>query len=82
MMNRLPALPLLATTALLALNVAGAQSRPPIIDIHLHAYTEAQWGGRPPNPATGVPAPASAEEQMRQTLAMMDHPNIAMILDN
>ena len=29
---------------------AQAQARPPVIDMHLHAYSEAQWTGRPRNP--------------------------------
>jgi uncharacterized protein len=57
----------------------GAQSgsaRPPIIDVHLHAYSAADWTRRPPNPATGQPAPASAAEHMRATLAEMEKYNI------
>jgi predicted TIM-barrel fold metal-dependent hydrolase len=37
--------------------VGATQQRPPIIDMHLHAYGASQWPGRPPNPATGQSAP-------------------------
>lgn len=55
---------------------AAAQERPPVIDVHLHAYTEAEWNAGTPNPAGGEPAPATAAEHMRQTLAAMDRYNI------
>lgn len=54
---------------------ASAQESAPIIDMHLHAYG-LEWRGRPPNPATGTPAPASAGEHMRQTLEIMNRYNI------
>lgn len=54
---------------------ASAQDRAPIIDMHLHAYGP-ELQGSPPNPATGTPAPASADEHMRQTLEVMDRYNI------
>ena len=53
-----------------------AVQRPPIIDVHLHAYRAADWKGPPPNPITGKPGPATAEEHMRQTLAAMERYNI------
>jgi hypothetical protein len=53
-----------------------AIQRQPIIDVHLHAYNAADWKGPPPNPITGKPGPASAEEHMRQTLAAMERFNI------
>ena len=53
-----------------------AIQRQPIIDVHLHAYAEADWKGPRPNPVTGNPGPATAEEHMRQTLAAMDRYNI------
>jgi uncharacterized protein len=59
--------------------MASAQSpgnRPPIIDVHLHAYTAAEWTSRPPNPVTGQPAPASALEHMRASIAAMERYNI------
>lgn len=51
-------------------------TRPPIIDVHLHAYSAANWKGAPRNPVTGKPGPASADEHMRQTLAVMAQYNI------
>ena len=48
----------------------------PIIDVHLHAYRPADWKGPLPNPVTGKPGPATAEEHMRQTLAAMERHNI------
>jgi predicted TIM-barrel fold metal-dependent hydrolase len=56
--------------------VAAESARPPIIDVHLHAYAAADWTRRPPNPATGQPAPATAEAHMRETLAAMDKYNV------
>jgi hypothetical protein len=51
--------------------------RSPIIDVHLHAFGTDDWTRQPPpNPATGEPAPISAAEHMRQTLAAMDRYNI------
>jgi predicted TIM-barrel fold metal-dependent hydrolase len=69
---------LTAGTLLLIGHVARAQqpTRPPIIDVHLHAYSASNWKGRPPNPVTGAPGPASADEHMRQTLAIMTKYNI------
>ena len=48
----------------------------PIIDVHLHAYGAADWSGPRPNPVTGKPGPATAEEHMRQTRAAMERYNI------
>jgi len=53
-----------------------AIQRPPIIDVHLHAYLPADWNGPSPNPVTGKPGPATADEHMRQTLAVMERYNI------
>ena len=53
-----------------------AIQRLPIIDVHLHAYDAADWKGPRPNPVTGKPGPATAEEHMRQTLAAMERYNI------
>jgi uncharacterized protein len=52
------------------------RDRPPIIDVHRHAYTAAEWTSRPPNPATGQLAPASATDHMRACLAAMERYNI------
>ena len=46
--------------------------RQPIIDVHLHAFRAADWKGASPNPITGKPGPATAEEHMRQTLDAME----------
>jgi hypothetical protein len=51
-------------------------ARPPIIDMHLHAYAAANWRGPSPNPVTGRRGPSTAEEHMRQTLAAMAEYNI------
>jgi hypothetical protein len=64
--------------AFLTASGVGAQSgpaRPPIIDVHLHAYSAADWTRRP-NPATDQPAPPSAAAHMRATLAEMEKYNI------
>ena len=53
-----------------------AIQQPPIIDVHLHAYLPADWKGPSPNPVTGKPGPATADEHMRQTLAVMERYNI------
>ena len=55
-----------------------AQSHPrPIIDVHIHVYADAQWkSGKPPNPVSGAPAPASSDDHLRQCLRLMDHYNI------
>ncbi len=50
--------------------------REPIIDVHLHAYSEVDWHAGAPNPAGGQPAPATAAEHMRKTIAVMDEFNI------
>ena len=50
--------------------------RQPIIDMHLHAYRAEDWKGSSPNPITGKPGPATAEEHMRETLAAMERYNI------
>ena len=50
--------------------------RQPIIDIHLHAFRAADWKGSSPNPITGKPGPATAEDYMSQTLAAMERYNV------
>jgi hypothetical protein len=54
--------------------------RAPIIDVHLHAAGQAQWV-RAPNPVTGKPAPETAEQHMRECLAIMERYNIIGIVD-
>lgn len=45
-----------------------APSRPPIIDMHLHAFPADFWGGKagPPNPVTGKPSAAATDEAILQ----------------
>lgn len=68
----------------LTLLVVGPEARGqqslPIIDMHLHAYSEAEWNSQPPNPATGKPAPVTAEEHMRACLELMDRYNIVLAM--
>jgi hypothetical protein len=59
---------------------ARGQQRLPIIDMHLHAYGAAEWNSRPPNPVTGKPAPATADEHMRACLESMDRYNIVLAM--
>ena len=64
-MRHAPLLPLVAVGILLVHAPAAAQ-RPPVIDVHLHAYTEIQpnapasWTGEPE--ARALTGPAAAEE--------------------
>ena len=55
-------------------------SRAPIIDMHLHAAGAAQWV-RAPNPVTGELAPETAEQHMRECLAIMERYNIIGVVD-
>ena len=55
----------------------------PIIDMHLHAYTEASyWGAGPDGPVRhggdSRPAPPSAEEHRRETLEAMDRHGVVL----
>ena len=58
--------------------VADAQSRPPIIDVHVHAYAkDPRWDHKVGNPITGQPLTATNEQShMRETLAEMKRYNI------
>jgi hypothetical protein len=69
--------------ALLTLSAAEAiAQRNPVIDVHLHSYTEvppgmrAEWADRAD--ARALTAPASAEQHMRATLAEMDRYNVVL----
>lgn len=66
---------LLASTVLAQNNV---QSRPPVIDVHVHAYAKDQrWDQKIPNPLTGQPMTATNEQaHMQATLAEMKKYNI------
>src|SRR5829696_5710829 len=54
------------------------QNRPPIIDVHVHAYErDDRWTRKAPNPRTGQPMTATSEqEHMGATLAEMKKYNI------
>lgn len=78
-MKKLPSV--LAAVLALSATEAVAQ-RSPVIDVHLHSYTEvppgmrAEWADR--SDARTLTAPASAEEHMRATLAEMDRYNVVL----
>jgi hypothetical protein len=74
---------LIALALLLILSsIAATAQRGPIIDVHLHSYTEvpagvnAEWADRPD--ARNLTSPAGAEEHMRATLAEMDRYNVVL----
>lgn len=50
----------------------------PIIDMHLHAYTEEDFWGPAPNPATGKISVSDATEHRRQSVAVMQKYNIVL----
>jgi uncharacterized protein len=50
----------------------------PIIDMHLHSYSDAEYPGTIPGPAEGTLSPASADEHMRATLAAMKKHNVVL----
>jgi uncharacterized protein len=50
----------------------------PIIDVHLHAYTEADFRANVPSPAGTPPAPASAREHLERTLDVMRRCNVVL----
>ena len=54
------------------------QSRPPIIDVHVHAYArDDRWALKPPNPRSGQPMTATTEQaHMQATFAEMKKYNI------
>lgn len=54
------------------------QTRPPIIDVHLHAYERSEaWTNKAPNPRTGLPLTATTEQaHMQATFAEMKKYNI------
>jgi len=70
----------LAVLALVLLPVdsqAQAPTRPPIVDMHLHAYPiGSHWPPGAPNPATGVPSPNTDEALLSETRAALDRYNI------
>lgn len=50
-------LPAVVLTLLVVGPEVRGQQRLPIIGVHLHAHSQAEWNGQPPNPVTGKPAP-------------------------
>jgi len=50
----------------------------PIIDMHLHSYSDEDYPGGIPGPAEGTLSPATAEEHMRATLAAMKKNNVVL----
>ena len=69
---------LLTTLFSSAVAQTNQQSRPPIIDVHLHAYEkDERWTQKVPNPLTGQPMTATTEQtHMQATLAEMKKYNI------
>ena len=69
---------LLTGLASAALAQKNEQNRPPIIDVHVHAYEkDERWTLKVPNPRTGQPMTASTEqEHMQASLAEMKKYNI------
>ena len=62
--------------------LANAQSRPPIIDVHMHGYAkDARWDHKVGNPITGQTMTATNEQGlMRESLAEMKKYNIVKSL--
>ena len=54
------------------------QYRGPIIDMHLHAYTNKDFMGPAPNPTTGEISANNATEHRRQTVALLKKNNIVL----
>src|SRR4026207_797314 len=61
---------------------SAAQVRPPIIDVHMHAYAkDARWDHKVGNPITGQPMSATDEQShMRATFAEMRKYNVVKAL--
>ena len=68
--------------ALFTPTVVQAQTRPPIIDVHMHAYAkDPRWDHKVGNPITGQAMTATNEQaHMRETLAEMKKYNIVKAL--
>ena len=62
--------------------ITNGQTRPPIIDVHMHAYSkDARWDHKVGNPITGHVMTATNEQlHMRETLAEMKKYNIVRAL--
>jgi predicted TIM-barrel fold metal-dependent hydrolase len=76
--RHLAAASLAIVSAVAASARANEQDRPPIIDVHLHAYhQDDRWQRKVPNPRTGRPMTATTEQaHMEETLAEMKKYNI------
>jgi len=57
---------------------SGDRYQGPIIDMHLHAYTNADYPGSIPGPADGKLSPATAEEHMHRTIEAMRQYKVVM----
>jgi uncharacterized protein len=78
MRTRILSLVLLTLFAAAAPAQNNEQNRPPIIDVHVHAYEkDERWANKVPNPRTGQPMTATSEQaHMQATLAEMKKYNI------
>jgi predicted TIM-barrel fold metal-dependent hydrolase len=63
--------------ALLSAQTTGAY-RGPIIDVHLHAHTDASLAQRAPNPATGEMSPKTGQEHMTRSLQIMKERKVVL----
>ena len=75
---RILSLTLLSAFAPAAPAQSDEQIRPPIIDVHVHAYAaNAAWALKIPNPRSGQPMTATTEQaHMQATFAEMKKNNI------
>jgi hypothetical protein len=78
MKTQVQSLILLVLFASAALAQNNAQSRPPVIDVHVHAYAQDErWNHKVANPLTGQPMTATNEQaHMQATFAEMKKYNI------
>ena len=78
MRKRILSLVLLTSFAAAASAQRNEQNRPPIIDVHVHAYERNEgWTNKVPNPRTGKPMTATSEQaHMQATFAEMKKYNI------
>ena len=78
MKKRIFSLILLTIFASAALAQKNEQNRPPIIDVHVHAYEkDERWTSKVPNPRTGQPMTATSEQaHMQATFGEMKKYNI------
>jgi uncharacterized protein len=76
--TRILGLTILTIISSSALAQTNEQTRPPIIDVHMHVYArDERWTHKTPNPITGQPMTATTEQaHMQTTLAEMKKYNI------